>query len=414
MSNSIIKQEFRPQFFSWVIFLLPALAITTRPGVGIIEILILLATIYYAVPLWKQRKEFFGSTKFIVLAFSFNLAAATASLLSDKFVVSGIDNPLRQLLATAAIGIIIFTRPKAEWFWHGLMIGTIGAACIAMYQRFGLHMVRAEGAYMAIMFGDIAMAMGLMALASVRHYSKTKWAALPYIAFLSGVLASLLSGTRGGWPAILFCLIPLYFYRPAALDRKSLLAALMGAALLTGAFFIPKVGVSERVAAVSTEIDQYMRGNANSSIGSRLEMWKGAWNLFVENPITGVGRKNFHQGLNALIARGEIDPSVGIYRHAHNEMLHALATQGMIGGSALLLLYVAPLLFFLRGIRRNDQGQPYAIAGLLVVLSFIYFGQTQVLFSHHIGSAFYALAVSVLAGVCASIQREYGIPPSSK
>lgn len=97
---------------------------------------------------------------------------------------------------------------------------------------------------------------------------------------------------------------------------------------------------------------------------------------------------------------GELNADVGIYRHAHNEFLQALATEGVIGGTALMLMYLALLMFFLRAMRGNGQAQPFALAGVLLVLTFFYYGLTQVLFAHHVGSAFYALAVSMLAGIC--------------
>jgi O-antigen ligase len=72
---------------------------------------------------------------------------------------------------------------------------------------------------------------------------------------------------------------------------------------------------------------------------------------------------------------------------------------------ALLLLYGAPLAFFVRSLRQPGENQPYAQAGLLLVLSYICFGLTQVLSAHHVGTAFYALTVSVLAGLCITTQR---------
>jgi O-antigen ligase len=104
--------------------------------------------------------------------------------------------------------------------------------------------------------------------------------------------------------------------------------------------------------------------------------------------------------MNALIERGAASPTVAEYHHAHNELLHALATQGLPGAVALLLMYGAPLLFFAQAMKRRDAGLPCALAGLMLVLSFIAFGLTQVLFVHHIGAAFYAVMVALLTGLC--------------
>lgn len=388
-----------------IIFLLPALALTTPFGIGIVEAIFLLGTIVYAKPLWRQRDPLFRQARWIVIAFGFNLMIGLVSWLWMGSALSSIDNPTRQLLAVAAIGLIVLTGPKAEWFWYGLFIGTIGAACIAVYQRFGLHMDRAGGFHQIIMFGDIVMSMGLMSLASIHYFAKTRVAALPYIAFSAGLTASILSGTRGGWVALVFSIIPLYSYSRHTVGRKVLVVVVLGAALLIAAGFIPESGISQRLVAVSGDLHQYRVGNPNTSVGVRLELWKASWKMFSEHPLLGVGSNNFIQGLNELIIRREINPVVGTFRHAHSEIFHALATNGMIGAIRLLLLYGAPLAFFLRSLQRKGCHQPYALAGLLLVLSFIDFGLTQVLSSHHVGTAFYALAVSVLAGLCVMTQQ---------
>jgi O-antigen ligase len=401
MTDSFINlQSGLLRIFSWLIFLLPAVTLTTHYGIGVIEFAIFLLTIFYARPLWRQRAELFHSAGWIVIAFAFNLTVATASLLYFKFPPSSIDTATRQLLVMAAIGLIAFAKPKAEWFWHGLFVGTIGAAGFALYQRFGLHMVRAHGFHQTIMFGDIAMAMGLMSLACIAHFSKTRWAALPYMAFLAGLTGSVLSGSRGGWIALLLAFIPLYSYGKCMAGRKILAIALASIMLMTAACFVPRLGVGQRLHEVAGDIRQYRQGNPNSSVGTRLEMWKGAGKMFVAHPLIGVGRENFNLALKTLIRRGEVNPAVQEYQHAHNELFHALATEGVIGAIALLLLYGAPFSFFVRHVRRDDACRPYALAGLLLVVSFIDFGMTQVLFSHHIGTAFYALVVSVLAGLC--------------
>jgi O-antigen ligase len=404
MIDSFGKPAIGSRFFTCVIFLLPALALTTQIGLSLIEALILCGAILYAKPLWLQRRGLFRSTGFIVAAFAFNLVVALASSLSSGFQLHFLDNPIRQVLAVAAIGLIVLTKPTVETFWYGLFAGAFGAACIAFYQRFELGLPRAEGFYMPIMFGDIAMAMGLMSLASIKSFAKTRLAWLPYFAFLAGLSASILSGSRGGWIALMFSFIPLYSYGSRTARRGVIAIILASVSLFTAACFVPNLKVRERLVEVSTEIQQYRLGNVETSVGFRLEVWKGSWKIFADHPLVGVGRANYNLGLNDLIASDQINPLVNDFHHAHNEMLHALATEGVIGGMALLFLYAAPCMFFMRILRRNDASQPVALAGLLLVLSFVDFGLTQVLFAHHAGAAFYALMGSVLAGLCIMLQ----------
>ncbi|MBC7415071.1 MAG: O-antigen ligase family protein [Herminiimonas sp.] len=393
------------QFCTVLIFLLPAMALTTHVSVGLIEAAILLSGLAFAGPLWHQRATLFGSARLVILAFAVNLGVASISLLSTSFDWRFMENPIKMLLAPVAIGLILLTRPRARILWIGLCVGTVGAAGFAVLQRFVLLMPRAEGFSMPITFGDLAMAMGLMSLAGIQQASRTRWAALPYLSFAAGVIASILSGSRGGWLALLLSFLPMYSYGRHALGRRTVVILAASIGLMGAASLLPQTGVRERLLDVSREITLYKNGNPDTSVGARLEMWKGAWTLFTEHPVVGIGRANYHLGMNDLIDRGLINPAMRDYHHAHNELLNALATQGLLGALALLALYAVPLRFFTRQLRAEGPHRPYALAGVLLVLSFIDFGLTQVMFAHHVSSAFYAVTVCVLVGLCLEQRR---------
>ena len=76
--------------------------------------------------------------------------------------------------------------------------------------------------------------------------------------------------------------------------------------------------------------------------------------------------------------------------------------------------YAAPFVFFLRRIRTDTRARPFAMAGLLIVLTYFICGWTQVLSSHHIGTAFYVITVSALAGLCLAGRTEVNATPKSQ
>jgi O-antigen ligase len=405
-ASGIAASDSRPLVFSIALFLLPALALTSRFGITLLELATIVGAIWYARVLWQQRETLFGPARYIMLAVTLSFLLSAASVLLSGFDARFVENPLKAFLVLPVIGLAALGRPKADWLWYGLAVGTSGAAIIACYQRVGLQAPRAEGFHMAIMFGDVAMAMGLMSLAGIQRFSKTRLAFLPLITFTAGVIASVLSGTRGGWMALVLSFIPLYTYGRHAVGRRILMVGLAGLALIIGAIFIPQLGVQQRLLDIGENIHQYQAGDPNTSIGLRFENWKGAAIIFSEHPLTGIGRANYERGLNDLVAQKKLHPSVIGLRHAHNELLNAFAAEGIVGGLALIFLYAAPFLFFLQQLRHEGAAQPYALAGLLLVLSFIDFGLTQVLFAHHIGSAFYTLMIGTLAGLCIGLRHE--------
>ena len=391
-----------------MLFLLPAMLLTTPVSVGLVEVVLLLGVVTLPLPLWRhhcQHAALLATARFVAAAFLLSFLVAMISLMTTGFDPRFIENPSKMVLALFGISMILMLRPDPRWFWLGLFCGLMGAIGFALFQRYGLMMPRAEGFSMPITFGNLAMAMALMALAAIQQFSRTRWAALPYLAFFAGVTASILSGSRGGWLALLLSFVPFYSYGREALGRRTLLIVIASIALLGTAVIVPQTGVLGRLTDVSRELTLYSNGNPDSSVGARLEMWKGAWAMFIEHPITGVGRANFHLGLNRLIARGDINAAMHGYYHAHNELLNALATQGLLGAAALIALYAAPLRFFTRLLRMPGLHRPYALAGVMLVLSFIDFGLTQVMFAHHASSSFYALTVCILVGLCLQEQR---------
>lgn len=398
-----MHSDLRSRLFSWIILLAPATALTTPDGMGAIEIFLLLASALSARSLAAQRRLWLPQTRWIILAFVLHAALAVASVYWQGGRSAHIDNPLRQALMLGAIGLVALARPRRDWFWYGVFIGASGAFGIALYQRFILLWDRAGGFHQIIMFGDIAMTLALLSLAALPRFAGSRLAALPYAGFLCGVGASLLSVTRGGWVVLVLAFIPLLAQDRRHAAPRLLAVAGGGAVLLLGAYLIPATGVAVRVAEITRDLQLYAQGTIYTPIGTRLEMWRAALMMFLEHPLAGVGRANFNAGMLDLIQRGVISPNVAEYQHGHNELLHALATQGLPGALALLLMYAAPLAFFLRQLRRRDDSQPYALAGLLLVLAFVGFGLTQMLFSHHIGAAFYAVLVTILAGLCLSV-----------
>jgi O-antigen ligase len=405
MTASPVKPPLRSSIYSWALFLFPALALTARNGIGLIEFVFFAGALFYARTLFVQRRQLYLPARWIIIAFALNLAVAVASLLLSGFRASGLDYPFRQVLLMSAVGLIALVQPNPQRLWQGLIAGSFANAGCALYQCFVLGLERAAGVQNAIMFGDIAMVTGLMALAALPCYAGTRWAWMPYAGFAAGLCASVLSGSRGGWFAILLAFLPVYWARDRKIASRLPLFAAAGLVALAVISCSSYSYMGHRLSEISSDIRQYENGDSESSIGERLEMWRAAGKMIAGHPLFGVGRGNFNASLRELIARGEIQPSVQGFDHAHNEMLNALATEGVIGGGALLLLYGAPFVFFLREARQKRASQPYALAGILLVVAFAGCGLTQVLFAHHVGAAYYAMTVAALAGICI-MQRE--------
>jgi O-antigen ligase len=107
---------------------------------------------------------------------------------------------------------------------------------------------------------------------------------------------------------------------------------------------------------------------------------------------------------------GQLDPMVLELPHLHNDGLQALATGGVIGFVIWAATLYAPLRFFLRRLTREARGPQFAVAlaGAFVVLGYVGFGLTEVIFWSMKGSVFYALMVFLLMGFCLNAKEKIG------
>src|SRR5690606_14923669 len=84
----------------------------------------------------------------------------------------------------------------------------------------------------------------------------------------------------------------------------------------------------QRFATIQQEVSHFDRGEADGSVGARLEMWRTALRAFAEHPVAGVGIDQYDAYAHAEIAAGRSDPSIAPYNQPHNEFLRAMATGG--------------------------------------------------------------------------------------
>ena len=400
-----------------LMLLFPASVLTTSFGVHATLLIVLLSlaflvrrglAAFYAAHLREIR--------WILIAFGGYFLLTLARMLWFRDSAGTLDGPSRMLFALGCIGFVGMLRPNIRLFWIGLCIGTIGAALIGGYQWFVLGEDRAVGAtHHAISFGDLAVAMGVMSFCALNEFRNTRLAWLPVIGLLCGALASLFSGSRGAWLGLLVVLWPMLKYG-SHLHRKTIRATVaLILVACAGAYLVPQTGVAGRMGDAVSDIERYQAtGDANTNVGTRLELWKAAGMMIAEHPFVGVGRDAFFDELQALAREGRLQKSIAlIYSTPHNDVLNTLATGGLLDLGFLLLIYGAPFAFFMRTMRHGPPAAAApALAGVLLVICFIVFGLTDVMFWLMLTKAFYATTVCVLAGFCLAAKPALPLTPS--
>lgn len=398
------------------VFLFAALSLVVPTGYSLGPVILLLASVTLAVwcpSLGLQRDDYW-----LMLALCAYTAVVIAGALWHGQGLSSVDRPLRFWLALPVLFWVMAYPPRLGAVWAGVALGAMGAVGFALYEH-GQGAARASGYMHPIQFGNISLLLGIFCLAGVgwawQQPRRRLWLGLLGLGAASGILASLLSGSRGGWVGLPLVFWVLYRAYGRGLPlRTRLLALVLVLAAGLAAYGLPQTGVKHRVAQAADDIALYVSGEKqDTSVGLRFEMWQGAGYLIAKKPFAGWGDRGYREGVTDLAKRGVIHPRVANYGHAHNQFLDTLAKQGVPGFVALLVLLLVPLRLFGRYLRDDDLTvRALATAGALLCVAHVDYGLTQAGFNHNSGVMVYAFWLVIWWGLLHCYRRREDVAPA--
>jgi O-antigen ligase len=152
------------------------------------------------------------------------------------------------------------------------------------------------------------------------------------------VFSILFSTSRTAWLGMLATGVVLS-YLMARTKRYFLIAVAVAVAGCLLAYQFSAI-FHDRVNGIYQDIAFYAAGETSSSLGDRLVMWKAALKMFLANPLFGVGTGDYMATMKAFVAEGTVPERILGYNQPHNMYLFALATNGVLGLAALLLLFL--------------------------------------------------------------------------
>jgi O-antigen ligase len=204
---------------------------------------------------------------------------------------------------------------------------------------------------------------------------------LSYFLLFVSVVAfygSLLSVTRGAWLAYIFMILIWFVYivKNSLADKKYLLSKPILLRLLFAFIVFFSVSQTEQYQTLKSRTQQtvnaFSSGDYQGASSNRLKIGKDAINHIEKQPF-GIGTNNFNQ----------IDPN-GYPYNAHNQLLNVWVENGIQGVISLLLLVGYAFRFFWKNLNHtNESVSIYASCGLMLIVSYTIFSQSQVVFDHH-------------------------------
>ncbi|AZY47799.1 O-antigen ligase family protein [Bordetella avium] len=288
--------------------------------------------------------------------------------------------------------------------WGTLAAGWV--AIVSLIALIGTHLSERPltPEYNAVSYGNLLLLFGVINLFSLSwpltRYRRSE-IAFKLLTTLVTFAGFIITQTRSGWLALpIFVALALLVYARFRHPLR-LFAALI--VVLAGLIAVGSLSPAlvKRVELGRQQLTECEANPlVNSSICVRLQLWRAAWGMMLDNPIKGVGASGFSPALQKMAAEGKVSPYVAEdFGEPHNDMLDALALYGIPGGLALLLLYAIPAVFFLRRLAYDlpQQVRAAAAMGASTSLGFAAFGLTELMFRGMRTLGLYVILIALFA-----------------
>ena len=309
------------------------------------------------------------------------LTVATSNVLagwtyaSNRWFFAG---EIRLLLA---IPIYLYVRQIPEiWKWllyslpvGAMIIGLTGIIDFALhYYQGDVAMIFAEGIYGHIFQGNIAALLSVLSFLAIDYFRNNKLFMRLCVAGASlAFLGALVSVTRNAWLSLLVLYVLAFIMTwnassyLSALKWKHYLGGL--AVLLAVLYSLASIDyVKFRFERIVEEPIAYLNADRTkpiplTSIGFRLEQWRGVLLAFQEKPILGHGVGNMGKVSNNYVEQDRLNQLVyqkdvaktGQPSHVHSAYFEYLGDTGLVGFVLTLLMIFYPMYIALKKRRQS-------------------------------------------------------------
>ncbi|CAB3786193.1 hypothetical protein LMG28614_02250 [Paraburkholderia ultramafica] len=372
-------------FSTALLFLAPALNLIVRGGTGYC-FFALLALAFGAAVVNRSTPGYFSALRtyrwFTVGMLALVVAAVVQQTVLGFWLPREFDTLSRFMLALPVFLLLRqFPSRALRLIGWGCATGALAVGLWALiYQPLGgwTDANRLNNSYTnAIPFGDTALLLAFLSIFTLGWDNPRDWRvlALRLLALAGGGYASYLSGSRGGWLMVpVFVVLLGAQYRWFA-HKKRLLVTALGIAICAGALLSTQ-RVQQRLSEATNDITLLKKGNDDTSLGQRLQLWSASGVIFSRHPLYGIGKGHLEDELGAMAKRGEVK-NVIVNERAHSDFFSTIAEMGLVGAVSLLLFYFGITVYFWRNRISTDPAiRAAAYAGLAVATSTIIFGLT--------------------------------------
>ena len=284
--------------------------------------------------------------------------------------------------------------------------GLLLVGMITLVQLF-LGFDRPSGMFNANIFGDIVVTMIFLSASS--YFTETKREKkFTVVAASFGLLALILSSSRGSWVAFIFLSGIFILLNKSYITftlKRGIINFLRVLALLIVILNIPfyndipngekgRSTISSKILKTYDAITNWKNDNSYFSSSSlRLEMWRSSIPAYFDAPFFGHGYRNANDVVSKYAKN--FNNVISNFTHLHNEYITNLVSIGFVGFLVFLNMLFTPMRIFIYS-KKLKMNQPMIDMGILLCCSYATVGFTHIIFGEEHVNAFFIFFISFL------------------
>ena len=341
--------------------------VATNVSTALSSICIVFSVIIMAVQMWKTGQYPTVDVSIMKILGMYGLLQCIIAWLSINPIESFGDvwaTMYRFIPLVVAIGYIE-SEKKIKTILMAFVFSVFITDVVGAYQFFVIDNPRPSGMSGSATFyaSNLLMALPILYMIVRDRYMQYIWIPMGVLSF--SIVMLILSGTRGGWIALVFVLMMLIVL------EKKYRKIIVAVCFVLGISFTFCIYVNPFIQSrVITITDAKYQSNSE-----RLLMWQSAVAMFKDYPVHGVGQEQFGYMYNTQYIsplakeRGDDDYKKG-HGHPHNNFFKFLSEGGIIGILAFIILhgYFLCRMFLLYRKEKSLESVSCGMIGMLVFL----------------------------------------------
>ena len=319
------------------------------------------------------------------------------------------DAPLR-LVLSAVLLIWLYLR-RVTWLnlaGIAFALASLASAVLVYFpgmERFYWGPGRAANYFVdPLSLAQHSMTLAFLCLFSLDNKDGWPQRSLKLAGFAAGLAVAISSGSRTGWTMAPLLALLWVFTQPWMEGRARRSIGLTVVALAIVGLGWGSAAVHTRLNEVTHELRQYFSGEfVDSSIGTRISLFRAAWAAFLAKPLVGWGFATLPTAADLPGTAALWTPTMTGYfvnNGTHNEWLQALMKMGLVGLVSRVFMYLVPFALFIQAVRsRHPLRRQAGYLGLVVIIGYLTSGMTSEVSNLIYLSSFYGLMMASLGAI---------------